>query len=246
MMERGKVVVLTQRKTVFGTLARPTILAVMLTIGMGFVSSSYADSIHFDLDPFTGDEAQVFVTVDDDTAGELNVLVEVMPEANTGNIGDITGIFFDLSKSIEESDITDGPPLPDSLHIGFKNSTNNLGDGVNLFGGGPDNPGRFDVGLQYAGFEVDDVQLIGFSIDLTGHPELGLDDFTRVAVRLQSVGPEDGDREGSSKLVSGDPRPGPRPSPMVPLPSAAWAGMSLLAVVGIVKFVLARANRVAV
>lgn len=184
-------------------------LALML---LAISASTHATMISFDLDPFTGSPADALVTVDDSTAGLFSVSVQVLPETGTGNIGDITGIFFDASSALTQSDVSvlTGGPV-----IGFGNTTSNLGGGVNLTGGGPNNPGSFDVGLRFNGFSTDDVQLVEFTVaDLGG--TLDISDFTRFALRLQTVGPEGGSRGGSSKLSGDDPMdvtPTPVPEP---------------------------------
>ena len=167
-----------------------------------------AGMLTFDLDPFIGNPTDALITVDDNTDGFFKVNVKVVLEESTGNIGDISGVFFNLSPLISESDIdcTIGTPI-----IGFGNNTNNLGGGVNLRGGGPKNPGLFDVGLRFAGFHVDDVQEVEFTI--RNISTLSLDDFTGFGLRLQTVGPLGGNREGSSKL-SGFSH--------IPIPSAVW------------------------
>jgi hypothetical protein len=179
-----------------------------------------ASILTFDLDPFTGDPTDAVITVDENTDGFFRVNVKIVSEAATGNIGDITGVFFNLSPLISESDITStiGAPI-----IGFGNNTNNLGGGVNLQGGGPNNPGLFDVGLRFAGINVDDVQEVEFAI--SNISTLTLDDFTGFGLRLQTVGPLDGNREGSSKLSGFSP---------VPIPSAVWLlGSGLIGLIGV-------------
>jgi len=185
------------------------LISLAFLVLVAWPTLSFADSIVFDLDPFTGDPADAQVTVDDDTTDEFTVRVEVTPETTTNNIGDITGVFFNLSQSIVEADITD---VLGGSHIGFGTNTKNLGGGVNLNGGGPSNPGLFDVGLRYEGFSVDDVQLIQFTIDNPGGGGLlSLSDFTGFGLRLQTVGPQNEGRGGSSKLYA-TASPVPEPS----------------------------------
>jgi hypothetical protein len=202
------------------------------------VPTASAAAIYFDLDPFTESSADANVTVDDDTPGVFTVTVQIVPESVTGNIGDITGVFFNLSDDVALGDITSvtGGPI-----IGFANNTNNLGNGVNLNGGGPANPGLFDVGLRYAGFSTDDVQLVVFTIDnpIGAGGTFTLDDFISFGLRLQTVGPAGGSRGGSSKMFGDDPIPVVEEDNEEPIPSsapepstlalAAIGGLSLIA-----------------
>ncbi len=202
---------------------RYSVAAVAFFVLSAIAGQVSATTISFGLTPFTGSAADATVLVNDDTAGVFSVSVQVTPETGTNNIGDITGIFFDASDALSVGDIniiTGGPS------IGFANNTSNLGGGVNLNGGGPSNPGTFDVGLRFDGFNIDDVQFVEFAVaDLGG--TLALADFTRFGLRLQTVGPAGGNRGGSSKLVSGGPTVVPEPA-MALLIAAGLAGIAVV------------------
>lgn len=170
-------------------------------------SHANAASVSFALDEFTGADTSATATVDDLGFEMFKFTVENVEDDD--GIGDITGIFLDFAPGLLESDFTaftgasEGGTSSSISVAGFGTDTSNLGGGVNLSGGGPANPGNFDYGLRFEGFNVDDIQTIMFTIDATG---LGasLDDFTRVALRLQSVGLTGGSRSDGSKLVSSD------------------------------------------
>ena len=177
------------------------IIGSIIAIGLLFLVSAYpahAASVIFDLDPFTDSPGDALVTVDDETAGAFRVNVQVIPWGVEDNIGDITGVFFDLSDLI----------IQDDINMQFGGNIMGFANNIGMSGGGPDNPGLFDVGLEYAGLNIDDIQEMEFLIDLTRGPiaglGLGLDDFDKFGLRLQSVGPtgaDPDDREGSSKLA---------------------------------------------
>lgn len=207
-----------------------TSMVILLFI---FLSSAHSTVIRYDLDPFTGDSAGAIVTIDDATAGVFRVNVQVVPDIPSGNIGDITGVFFNLSDTIEQSDITDlvGGPI-----IGFENNTQNLHGGVNLIGGA-NNPGLFDVGLRYNGFNVDDVQHIEFLVSSLGGA-LSLLDFRGFGLRLQSVGVEGLSRGGSSKLSALNQTFGGQASTSIPTPESSTMlllGIGLIGIAGVAR-----------
>ena len=90
----------------------PTLAILAFAITLAFPVASRASMITFDLDPFAGDPANVLVTVNKD-GGLFIVQVDVIPEMATGNIGDITGIFFNATDTITEADITSTPDFID-------------------------------------------------------------------------------------------------------------------------------------
>ncbi len=215
-------------KKILSTIASILILLFIL------LSPARSTVVQYDLNSFTGDSAGAIVTIDDVTAGVFRVNVQVVPGIPSGNIGDITGVFFNLSDTIGQSDITGliGGPI-----IGFENNTQNLGRGVNLSGGGINNPGSFDVGLRYNGFNVDDVQHIEFLVSsLNG--TLSILDFNGFGLRLQSVGVEGRQRRGSSKLSALSPTyPVPVPASF-PIPESSTMllfGLGLIGIAGITR-----------
>jgi hypothetical protein len=187
-------------------------------------SKAQAASLVYNLDLFTdGDDADATIEIDDNTANLFRFHVQVTPHVPSGNIGDITGVFFDLSPLVALTNIT---MVTGASPTGFANNTNDLGGGVNLTGGGSNNPGLFDVGLKFPGFSFDDTQEIEFTIDRTDLDlvSLSLTDFGKVGLRLQSVGTINGAREGSSKMADlvGDYIPNPQGVPSSPEPATIF------------------------
>lgn len=155
-----------------------------------------------------GVEVQVVITELDD--GSLKFDLEVLN--NTGTIGDLRGVFFDLHDdsltsglSITGNDVTDQMYKADAV--------SNLGGGNNVNGDIVNEYGKFDVGVELGtqGISTDDIRSTSFilshdSVDLS-LTDIALQDF---AVRLMSVGDEDGSRNGSLK-IGGEVPPEPQP-----------------------------------
>lgn len=126
---------------------------------------------------------------------DLNVLDD------TGTIGDLNGLFFDVSDgaildglTFEGTDLTGTVVKEDA--VTKVDSYNNLnGEVVKEYG-------KFDVGVQFGtqGIGSDDIRSTSFT--LSGDSDLTLDDLLSqdFAVRLTSVGEIDGSRDGSVKL----------------------------------------------
>ncbi|MCT7986972.1 PEP-CTERM sorting domain-containing protein [Laspinema olomoucense] len=185
----------------------------LISLGLAAASLAFApgqakaDSITFDASPKTGDPAKVNVTLDDTSnPGSITVTVNVVPEANTGNIGDINGVYFNLPDGV--GPVTVGGVSGGPVNLGssdLNGNAGNLGDGVNMQGGGGDT--SFDVGIRI-GFSggasyqgtPDDFRTTTFTVSAAG---LSLNSFTSQSfgIRLKSVGPEGGTRDGSSKVA---------------------------------------------
>ena len=164
---------------------------------VGLASIANATTLSFGLDPFTGDPSGVLVTLDDTAAGAGNIQITV--EVSVG-VGDIRGVLFD---------VTDDVPL-EGLMVGGANVTDvrlidviDLGGGANLQGGG--SPCHCDVGVEIGrpGLRGGSDDFSSTTIVLT-HEALDLDlsifDDQAFGVRLMGTGPNEFDREGSSKL----------------------------------------------
>lgn len=191
-----------------------TITSILIPV-LTFLSSAHSTVVQYDLDSFASKSADAIVTVDDVIPGVLGVNDQGVPGINSGNVGDITG-GFNLSNMIGSGDIVN---LIDGPIIDFESNTRNFGQGIDLRGGGSNNPGLFDVGLQYRGFNVDDVQDIEFLVSsLTG--ALSIFDFNGFGLRLQSVGVK-GKRQPVNSILSGF-------NPKFPVSALESATMALL------------------
>ena len=149
--------------------------------------------------PFTGDPAEVQVTIEDSGDGvQISLAVD---STNTGNVADIRGFFFDLAGFDAGLDYY----FTGSDISGYAYSAggiSNLGGGNNINGGGSPGPLDFGVDIGSPGIGSDDVQSTSFFFGVVG----GTVSETAFigqsgAVRVTSVGPDGGSRSGSSKTT---------------------------------------------
>jgi hypothetical protein len=190
-------------------------LALGLCLALS-ASPARAESISYILTPFTGDPAQVRLTLDDTTtAGAITFTVQLV----SGTTADLRGVFFNFTGDPGTLTIT-GPHVTSVQTAGVTD----LGHGANIHPEGP-----FDIGVEIGtqGIGQDDIASTTFTV---AGPSLTLAQFTTetdpvtpdgelsllFAVRLTSVG---ADREGSSKLgVSTDTPPTPGSPPISSTP----------------------------
>jgi hypothetical protein len=209
--------------------------ALALVLGFG-TSSAVAGSVTFKdfvnqdgNGTGAGDWIDFVVTVHDEMPGKF--VVNVGHTATSPNLGDITGVFFDVYEGITPSSAQVTKIVGDIKSV--DDDTSNLSGGANV------TPiPAFDLGVQYHGLTrkvgattyLDDLQSVSFSMSNLGF--LTLEDFTRFGLRAQSVAPNGVDRvtynlQGSTKeystTTSGN---------VVPLPGAAWGGMALIGALG--------------
>lgn len=132
--------------------------------------------------------------------GDIQVLMEVHDYNDL--TGDIRGLFFDIG----DESLLDGLSVTGDDVTGQKFDADNvtsMGGGNNIHGQGANEAGAYDGGISFGtpGMGDDDIQSTTFVIS---HDEqaLTLEDFAEmdIAVRLTSVGEEDGDREDSLKI----------------------------------------------
>ncbi len=178
----------------------PTIVLFAASIFAGNTAS--ASSLMFTLggtDNFGTDPIQVDVTIEE-MGDDLKFTVTLVPDTidGTNNIGDIRGIFFDVSDdSIINTLSVTGADVTDSEFQA--NSVINFGGGNNL---NPADP--FDAGLTIGtpGMGNDDIQTTMFVLS-SSTTVLTLDfvNNERLGVRATSVGPANSGREGSSKIA---------------------------------------------
>ncbi len=152
------------------------------------------------------------------------------------NIGDLQGIFFHVSDTGLLSGLTSAGTDVTGSQYGA-DSVNSLGGGVNTSG-----LGTFDVGVKFgtSGIGSDDIQSTTFFLSHSTLA-LSLDTFFAsgasvangyvMAIRATSVGAPDGPREGSVKVPTGDPTPGPDPEPTStpePMSLAIWGALAIV------------------
>ena len=154
-------------------------------------------------------EVNVNIIVTEIAGGDLRFDIQVTDE--TGSIGDLRGLFFDLNDNLLIDGLAvDGAEITKSDFD--EGDVSNLGGGCNVKGELTQD-GGFDAGIMFgtSGIGKDDIQETSFTLS-HADTNLFIDDFfgSDFAVRLTSVGAEDGSRDGSLKLggtapTEGDP-----------------------------------------
>ena len=142
----------------------------------------------------------VTVNITEIVGGDLQFDLAVTSE--TGSIGDLNGLFFDIA----DESLLPGLAVagPDVTGVIFEaNEVAKVDNYNNIRGELLKDLGLFDGGIQFgtAGMAEDDIRETSFVLshdtaDLTVDQFLAMD----FAARLTSVGPEGGDRGGSSKI----------------------------------------------
>lgn len=195
---------------------------VTVALGVTVVSSTAtAATISFGAFESTNNPLLVTptVSVNDDLAGLFQVTVGI--DGGSSETGLLSGIFFDLSSSITQSDISGTPAI-----TGFGNNTKNVGGGVNLNGGfnSSGEAAVFDVGFRFAQTDISSALIFTVS-DLGG--TLALSDWTRIGLRFQSVTTDGQGVAQSDKLIG--------TISVVPLPAGLplyAAGLAVLGFIG--------------
>lgn len=170
-------------------------LFLLLSIFSLLTWSGTAFAIPFTMTNFGSDDVSSIVASVESIAGGATVSVDV----SAGPIvGDITGVFFDL-----EAPFVDVTPItvPGYVFTQDEGNVQKAPNNSNMGGGIP----KFDVGVSIGALGLtDDIQSIAFNVLGTGLDEF---DFTRLGVRLQSVG--SGSSRGGSANYVGNPVPEP-------------------------------------
>ena len=150
---------------------------------------------------------KVGVTVTETSTGALQFEVVVLED--TGIIGDLNGLFFDLA----DDSIAENLSLSGEDMTGEKidaNSVTKIASFTNMNGEIIKEDGKYDVGIQFgtSGIANDDIQSTTFYLSTTDGTVLTIADIfgQDFGVRLTSVGEIDGAREDSVKISgSADP-----------------------------------------
>jgi hypothetical protein len=192
---------------------RKGIFGAILAGALAYGTSANADVV-FTINEFTGDDAQMTVTIRDEAPG---VTAEWNFTATSTNTGDITGVWlgivdssFDLS-TIDTSDVTIVSALPAgviyTVHIGTREELQNLGGGV-LLEGADDFALMFDFDIALAQDDTRGNDIISTLKVAISSTELTASMFDAAGARLQtSTGQEE-----SSKLAGGNGGSVPEPT----------------------------------
>lgn len=147
-----------------------------------------------------GGDVLTRITVTETGGGDLEVRVDVLSE--TGSIGDLRGVFFDVSDETLLAGLaaTGGKVTATAFDA---DNVDEVGGGVNVRGDVVGTFGKFDGGVEIgsSGIGKDDVRSTSFILShATQDLDIGLLAGQDFAVRLTSVGPEGGSREQSRKF----------------------------------------------
>lgn len=212
---------------VLGTLSTAAAIA-SLTVVSSF-SPAEAASFSFDTNNFTGSDAKVTITLDDQAAGAGKIQFSVKMAADSPAIGDLRGIFFNIANDALLSGLQfSGTDITSTVKSA--GSVTSVGS-ANLNGNG--NTHVFDIGVEIGENGLkggkDDFQTTTFVLSHASQA-LNLSLFSQqdFGIRMTSVGTGN-KREGSSKLVGTSPlppvsvTPAPTPTPSTSTPAPAPA-----------------------
>ncbi len=183
-----------------------TLLMFAMPLGASAISSGGgSDSNGGTAETFTGDALSVSINVD--SSSDPGNLVITLSVAGDDMIGDLRGVFFQVSdESLLDGLSVVGTGITSSQFAA--NSVKNLGQGSNLNGGGTPCPCDIGIEIGTPGIGKDDFQSVTFTLMHTS--EILDGSFLNqqaFGVRVTSVGDPDGKRDGSSKLIGVVPEP---------------------------------------
>ncbi|MEQ8973719.1 MAG: PEP-CTERM sorting domain-containing protein [Coleofasciculus sp. C1-SOL-03] len=203
----------------FSSLVPSVLAATGAAVAMSSFNPADAAFVTFSATPFTGNDAEVDFLLEE-VGNDVKFTVTVDSNVNGG--GDLRGVWFDIANdSLLDLDIDKmGSNIPEIQQNA--GSVSDLGGDANLNGGGPNNPGNFDIGVEIGtqGASPDFIPSTMFTVK-----NIGLDQFLgqKFAARVTSVG---SDGEGSSKLSAVAPTEAePVPEPLTILGSATALGI---------------------
>lgn len=211
------------------------VLAIGACAAIAFAGgAAQAASVMFNIEEFTtGADFDVKITLED-VGTDVKVSVDVV-STNTGNIGDLRGVFFHINdESLVSGLSASGTDLTEQAFDA--NNVDELGGGASLSG----YPGgKFDGGVEIGTpgiIGATDIQNTTFILSHTS-ADLDITNFSSEVwgVRATSIGSAGGRRTGGAKLA------GTAPAPTVaPVPAAAWMGLVVLGGLGGVKKIRSR------
>ncbi|MDJ0744350.1 MAG: PEP-CTERM sorting domain-containing protein [Xenococcaceae cyanobacterium MO_167.B27] len=186
------------------------------SISAYLVSPAQANTLNFSITEFTGSNTEVEFTLEDIAPNTVRFTSSVI-NTNTGNFGDTVGLYFDVADTFDSTNFiaTLIDVTPDAGTISGLPDNFSLIEDFEFNGGGPANPGVFDLGVEIGvkgasdKGDADYFQTVVFDLSANG---LTVEEFTsqKFGARLQSVGSNIGSGEGSAKLagispISSDP-----------------------------------------
>lgn len=209
--------------------------ASLAVLALGVCQGAFATpTFHLTDNTFSSEDSEIRVVAEED-GGDIRLTLDVI-STNTGNTGDLRGLWFDVVNEALLADLTvTGADVTSSLF-----DANNVQDFPR--GGPVIGPlGPFDAGIALgtAGAGNDDIQHTVFTL---AHPALSLnpDTFFRsaagagdrtMAARVTSVGAPGSSRDGSSKTAGSEDESDPGTgSQGTGMPEPLTGGLALLSV----------------
>ena len=194
-------------------------LLCMVAVMIAWSGTAFATLVSFSMTNQGSDDVTVIKAAVQDVDGGASITVDV----SAGPVvGDITGLFFDLASEVDKFTIDSITGYDFRVHEGrIRRAPNqsNIRIGRRV-------PG-FDVGVAVGHLGLrDDIQALTIYVIGSGVEAAA---FTRLGVRLQSVGLADGARRGSAKYV-GTPGGGTDVFPVPEPATIILMGLGLLGV----------------